>query len=243
MSVFNVFAAPNAAPSNAECKEYTTSIPGQGFTTVTDCCWTETDPDDPEGIELYYCQECTQNGCAEKRPASQGPTRPPSGPVAPLQGGVLEQLEQNEQPPLFGWNIPQGGFEVLQEPETPPMFGQIAPEGQVLQPLTPAPGEGGEQAQSRTVSPTGYCVSSIKTNCIPCDPGLPVADCTPASEWPPVLSTDEGVAQGTQPHLKTIPPIGEIAPEAKQPEAEEEPQDEGQEELSNEGQETAGPLT
>jgi hypothetical protein len=166
----------------------------------------------------------------------------------PLFGQNVENIQPTEgieQPPVLGSNIPQGGFEILQAPETPPMFGQIAPEGQVLQPLTPAPGEGGEQAQSSTVSPTGYCASSIRTSCIPCDPGLPVANCTPASEWPPVLSTGEGLAQGTQPPLKTIPPLGEIAPEAEQPEAEEqeeEPQDDGQDEPS-EGAPTAGPLT
>lgn len=163
ISGFNVFAAPKEAPSSAECKEYSTSNAVYGFFTVTDCCWTETDPNDPEGIELYWCQSCTQNGCSEKRPASQGPTPPPPGPVAPLQGGVLEQL-QNDQPPLFGrneaavpptggieqpfttttpplfGNIPQGGgFGVLQESETPPTFGQVAPltdeeEAQVQEP-------------------------------------------------------------------------------------------------------------
>jgi hypothetical protein len=59
------------------------------------------------------------------------------------------------------------------------------------------------------------------------------------------LSTDEGLAQGTQPPLKTIPPLGEIAPEAEQPEAEEQEegtQEEGQEE-PDEGQDTAGTLT
>jgi hypothetical protein len=262
-SAFNVFGlVPDEAPSNAECHSFGTQVSNL---ITWRCCWTETDPNDPDGIELYWCQYCTRHGCDPKKPASQGR---PTGPAAPLQEGVLEQPEQpplfgrNEAavpptggivqpftsttPPLFG-NVPlQGGFGILQEPETPPTFGQVAPQGQVLQPLTPAPGEGGEQAQSSAVSPTGYCASSIRTSCIPCDPGLPVADCTPASEWPPVLSADEGLAQGTQPPLKTIPPLGEIAPEAEQPEAqeqEEQPQDDGQEEPSNEGQETAGPLT
>jgi hypothetical protein len=209
----------------------------------------------------------------------QPPTSSPFNPAAPLQGGVLEQL-QNDQPPLFGRNVPLQGFGVFGQPVAivppspvptpvltpeppvpmfgstqqatptpPPQFGQITPEGQVLQPLTRAPGEGGEQAQSRTFSPTGGCASTITTHCVPCDLGIPGADCTPAGEWPPVLSTDEGIPQATQPPAppKTAPPLGEIAPETEQPEAEEQeekPQDEGQEEPSIEGQDTTtGPLT
>jgi hypothetical protein len=81
--------------------------------------------------------------------------------------------------------------------------------------------------------------------CIPCDLGLAGAACIPASEWPPVLSTDEGIPQTTQPPA-IAPPDGEVTPEAEQPEAEEqeeEAQGEGQEESSNEGQDTTGPLT
>lgn len=100
----HVFGAPNAAPSNADCGvELIWDGPSYHF--MQTCCWTETDPGDPEGIELYYCQMCdynpetkTASGCGEKYP--QGPAVPPSGPVAPQQEGVLEQPPTTDNPPI-----------------------------------------------------------------------------------------------------------------------------------------------
>jgi hypothetical protein len=108
ISAFNVFAlVPDEAPPNAECVSF-----GGNLVTYR-CCWTETDPDDPEGIELYYCHICPPSGrCGEKFPASSAPTPPVFDPTAPLQVGVLEQPEQ----PLFGGQNdagvpPTGGIE------------------------------------------------------------------------------------------------------------------------------------
>ena len=54
-STFNVFGAPPSDPPGAACWTHATGGPGQYTTT---CCWTETDPADPEGIEIDYCQHC-----------------------------------------------------------------------------------------------------------------------------------------------------------------------------------------
>jgi hypothetical protein len=104
ISISNVYAAPNAAPSNADCG-VELSWDGPSYAFVQTCCWTESDPADPEGIELYFCQMCdynpetkTASGCGEKYP--QGPPRPPSGPVAPQQEDVLEQPSTENAPPI-----------------------------------------------------------------------------------------------------------------------------------------------
>jgi hypothetical protein len=130
ISAFNVFAVQRGeAPPNADCDENPISDTAQ-------CCWTETDPNDPEGIELNWCQSCSTNGCNPKFPAPVGPRPPPSGPVAPLQGGVLEQTPT---PPPSGPAAPLQEGEVLQQPPSqgvaPPLTrGQgVLPEDGVLQ--------------------------------------------------------------------------------------------------------------
>jgi hypothetical protein len=78
-------------------------------TDVYECCQTETDDD---GIEIQWCTMCDRalpegSQCTERQPGrifgalEQPPTPPPSGPSAPLQGGVLEQPpSQGVAPPL-----------------------------------------------------------------------------------------------------------------------------------------------
>jgi hypothetical protein len=113
------------------------------------CCWTETEEGDPEQIEINKCQSCEvpHNGVIDCKPPFPDPTAPPTtgeniapgdtgvleqpptsspfNPAAPLQGGVLEQL-QDDQPPLFGRNEgaaqPTGGIE---QPFTSIPFQQI----------------------------------------------------------------------------------------------------------------------
>jgi hypothetical protein len=248
-SAFHVFAAPPAAgllSPDADC-DYDERTPTSIF-----CCWTES-ATEPFGIK--FCQTCEGDGdCGAVYPVypelEQPPTPPSPGPGAPLgsikEGGVLPELQQtlpspptppvggiSEQPPLFGRNVPlQGG--VFGQPATtttpiptPSPFGQIAPEGQVQLPPATTLGEGGEQAQSRTFSPTGYCVPFNKITCVPCDPGLPGAGCIPQSEWPPASTTGEEIPQAQLPSEEeegeeeqppgtlSRPPIGGMPPEAQ----------------------------
>jgi hypothetical protein len=132
ISAFNALAVPSEIPSNADCWTQPSKAPG-GY--ITTCCWSETDPGDPEGIELEYCQGCdydpstkTVGDCTPK--VQQGPNPPPSGPLAPLQGGVLEQPEQ----PLFGGQNdagvpPTGGIEQPPTATTQPTPGGGATQG------------------------------------------------------------------------------------------------------------------
>jgi hypothetical protein len=230
-SSFNVYALPmdQGYAGSGTCGAATTD-PRDGKEKKT-CCWSETEFGQGHirlRVNVNYCQTCTtvapdcgpkqRQGALEQTPAS-----PPSGaPVTatPLQdGGILQQTP----PPLFGRNTaaPLGGG-VLGQPTT------------VTTPtLTPPPPTGGEDTQSRTIgtSPTGGCVTYNRVQCIPCDLGLAGAACTPASEWPPVLSTDEGIPQAqlpseeeegeeeqppgtlSRPTIGGIPPEAQIAPE------------------------------
>ena len=154
-------------------------------------------------------------------------------------GDVSDDDVIPEQPPLFGRNVGNAplGF-----------FGQ-QPAAPTTPTPTPPPPTGGEDTQSRIIgpSPTGGCATYNRLQCIPCDLGLAGAACTPASEWPPVLSTDNGIPQAQLPSEEEEeeeeqppgalprPPVEEIAPEAEQPEDEESDGDVGQD--------TAGPLT
>jgi hypothetical protein len=173
-----------------------------------------------------YCQSCyfrwgdvTSDSCTDKElqylagtvPGTgvfpedgvlEQPPTPPPGPFVPPQGGVLQQT------PGEG-----GGLQ-------PPTRGQgVLPPVDQGSPETPT----GEEAKAPFPgSPTGGCVSTIRTHCVPCDPGIPGASCTPSGEWPPVLSTDTGIPQTRAP--PTGPLVGEIAPETEQPPASDETQ-------------------
>jgi hypothetical protein len=199
-----------------------------------------------------YCQTCivnTETGDFEcfdidtHDISAEQPPLPPGPKVAPENilpgGGVFEQLPTTpttpttpSPPPLFGrnvGNVPLGGFFGPTTPALtpPPQFGQTAPEGQVQPPPTTSGGEGGQETQSRTTSPTGYCVPFNKITCVPCDPGLPGADCIPQSEWPPASTTGEDIPQAQLPTeeeeeeeeqpLGTLskPPVAGMAPEAE----------------------------
>lgn len=142
----------------------------------------------------------------------QPPTSQPLGPFAPLQGGILEEPTKSDEstPSPTGQDVlPKEG--VLQQQPPPADRGAAAP--QTAEPPT------GEGTQSRIpTSPTGGCIPFIRTNCVPCDPGLPGASCIPESEWPPVSATDTGTAQAAEPSTSpSAPLVGEISPEAEQP--------------------------
>ena len=112
ISALNVFAAPNKAPPNADC--VLEDVPG-----VTDkvqtCCWTEMTYG--SSFAVKFCQHCNSDGTGCGLKTQIGLTSPPSGPVAPLQGGVLEQPPT---PPPTGPAAPlQGGVLERQQLQPP----------------------------------------------------------------------------------------------------------------------------
>lgn len=260
------------------------------------CCQDETDSG---GITIRWCTKCDDtprgpSNCGPRYQESSAPTPSPT-PVAPenaLPQGEVQQLTPTPPPTggkgIFGSNIlptqptgiapPTTTTTPSPSPQTtpPPTTGLkgpqeqlMAPEGGVLPPQSPA--GGGEQGQSRIFdSPTGYCVPFNKITCVPCDPGLPGADCVPDSDWPPASTTDEDILLTTP--TPTVPPLkspfGALSPgvgtlqgdEAAQPQTEddgttggdEEPPSEQpeqpevqqpEEEPPNQGEAPAGPLT
>jgi hypothetical protein len=240
ISTSGVFAAPSDPNFGGDCETFPPSENGY----IQTCCWTESVPPgtgnpDLGGSMEKYCQSCyfrygdvTSNSCSDKElqyledtvPGTgvspedgvlEQPPRPPLGPFIPPQDGVIQQQPPNEgeglQPLTRGQGVlPPGG--VL---ERPPVD-QVAPESPT-----------GEEAKAPLpTTPTGGCVSTIITHCVPCDPGIPGANCTPSGEWPPVMSTDTGIPQTTEPPdaSPSSPLVGEIAPEAEQPPATEETQ-------------------
>jgi hypothetical protein len=150
---------------------------------LVECCWevkvppgTGWDGSDTE----WYCSECEDGGtrgkinCSEPylefivAPTPSGPfalpedgvfeqppTSSPSNPAAPLQGGILEQL-QNDQPPLFGRNVPLQGFGVFgQQPAAiVPPSPVLTPVPPVLTPEPPVPMFGSTQQQATPTPPS-----------------------------------------------------------------------------------------
>jgi hypothetical protein len=154
-------------------------------------------------------------GFFEQQPAATKMVAPPTPILTPEP---TPSPTPDQQVPMFGLN--------QQLTPTPPrLLGQITPEGEIQPPTTS--GEGGQDTQSRTISPTGYCVPFIKTTCVPCDPGLPGANCVPQSEWPPASTTGEDIPQAQLPSEEeegeeeqppgtlSRPPIGGMPPEAQ----------------------------
>ena len=95
----NVFAAPKHPffdDPNAQSWIQPGADPGKYNTT---CCWTEIVPDDPEGIEMEYCQHCTYDpstqthtDCGE---ATQPRTSTPDvGRISPDSKNDLHELQQ-----------------------------------------------------------------------------------------------------------------------------------------------------
>jgi hypothetical protein len=171
------------------------------------CCWEEPDILNP-GESIIWCQTCNEDGTNCGPVHSQPPS--PTGPFTPPQGDV----EQPEQPPLFGRN----------EEAVPPTGG-------ILQPFAPAPGF--QQI------PQGQVQPFIQSENPPTLTPTPLP--TPPSPLPPLTPTgptvapqdDEGGGLPATQNQENVPLDGGAA---------EQPEDNGQEETS-EGEPTAGPLT
>jgi len=176
------------------------------------CCWTETDPNDPEGIEIHKCQDCIieepQPICGHPYPGfykdPKGPgiiAPPPPGvapppPPGPGQGGPGNVLPGGPSEGLK--TAPQTGgpqVDCTQNPKDPSCNTAIIPQGEI-----------DNQKQGRLIgpSPTGYCVPIKTPTCIPCDPGLPGNTCMPGSQWPPVRTadTDTSTSKETNPQVQ-----------------------------------------
>jgi hypothetical protein len=103
------------------------------------CCWTETDPSDPEQIEIYKCQHCwIDNGkvdCSTPDPdPSPFPTREED--ISPGDSGVIEQPPSDNTPPIRSDNSvsPNQDSNIIDETQpnsNPPQFDQRVPAGNV----------------------------------------------------------------------------------------------------------------
>ncbi len=94
------------------------------------CCWTETDPADPEKIEIYLCQHCfISDGKVECNPPEPDPTPiPPTTreDISPGDTEILEQTPTTNNPSIKSDNsvFPNEDSNVLYEsqPSTNPTF-------------------------------------------------------------------------------------------------------------------------
>ena len=158
--------------------------------------------------------------------------QPPPGPRLPLENAIPD--EKVLQQPATTPEADEGGPTPPPCPDKPPIPPDCTLKPPLLQPgevtpevAPPTAPEADEGTQSRIpTSPTGSCVPFIRTSCIPCDPGLPGANCVPESEWPPVQTTDTGSPEGGKSPI--LPPTGKLEETTPQvapstvPEAEEE---------------------
>ena len=93
----NVYAEPPHGGGDCENLD-----PGDGVEVLW-CCWTETDPTDPEKIEIYECQVCNvYDDGVDCNPPVPDPDAPPTTKedIAPENTGVIEQPPTENEPPI-----------------------------------------------------------------------------------------------------------------------------------------------
>ena len=181
-----VFAATKGP---VECK----TMPDSRF---QECCQTTTEDD---GIEITWCTICDNptvgpaTNCGPRYPQTDEVAPPPPTTTTcpdPNQAlgatGNCAPLTQAPEAPspksVPGNLLPEG---IFGGPGASPEQGEMTPE--VAPPTGP---EGDDQTQSRiNTSPTGGCIPSIKTQCVPCDPGLPGGDCILEDDWETTIGT------------------------------------------------------
>lgn len=175
----------------------------EGSTSQT-CCWDEPVPAN-QGVQpggRLTCQTCDFAAgypmCSpEENPGEVRPTIPP---ISVLPEGVLEvaPAEDDTAPSTVPPRTALGESKILNETVPPTADG-----GGVSSPSQDS-SQGDDNNAKRMVgitnSPTGYCLSTNKNSCIPCDPGLRgITSCIPQSEWPgnptefPFKSSDSDV--------------------------------------------------
>ena len=98
ITLSNVYAVPPEHGGNCESEEdLTPGVPSFW------CCWTETDPSDPEQIEINKCQHCwIENGVVDCAPPVPDPNAPPTTKedISPGDTGVIEQPPSETTPPI-----------------------------------------------------------------------------------------------------------------------------------------------
>jgi hypothetical protein len=243
-------AAPNVAPTGAQCSTSPLGPPGNYITT---CCWTEVGA---EGIEIEYCQHCdydpstgTHSGCGEAHPVGAQqptPTPPTFGRLPPVVLGDLPTLEQlpTTPPPLFGQNdanVPLAGG--IEQPLTtttpPPLFGRNIPQGggfEVLQESETPPMFGQAVPEGPTLAGEDGDIQPMNTTFPTPQPFPPPTPGFKAPQTSIDISPDRAPEDG---QYETDDGRNDIIPDTgitEQPETQQ-PED------SSEGAETAGPLT
>jgi hypothetical protein len=190
LSVLPVFAASPAYCFENQC-------PGRFCSNNTaagtaSCCWEI--PLTPHIIKCQTCHVNTDTGEFENCTDVSSKGKPSAGIIAPPPSGVAPPPPPGPGQGGPGNVLPEGVFE---GPGTTPQQGETTPE--VAPPTGP---EAGNEKQSRiNTSPTGGCIPSIKTTCVPCDPGLPGGDCILEDDWETTIGTtaEGAVACGPPP--------------------------------------------
>ena len=171
-------------------------------TNLIKCCQDETDS---RGITIRWCTVCVDtvppSHCNERFPESKG--RPDSNVIAPPPSGVAPPPPSTTTCPENTALDANGNCApVTQGPKAPPSLTDqgittLSPSTDMnkpsvkgnANPLLPS------STSQRLFSPTGGCVPG-GTTCLPCDPGLPGANCIPSGDWHPSSNVGGGASEG-----------------------------------------------
>ena len=132
ITMSNVFAVPAERPESCLFDE----TAGED---LWECCWTETDPSDPEQIEIYKCQHCwIESGVVDCTPVKPGHSGPPTtkDDISPGDTEGIEQPPSQNTPPIKSDNsvAPNDDSNIIDEQQSnpnPPLTDQRAPDGNV----------------------------------------------------------------------------------------------------------------
>ena len=188
----------------------------------------------PQSTTCQTCHVNTTTGEFENcTSASEGQTGP--GIIAPPPSGVAPPPPTESCPENTARDANGNCTPLTQTPEQAPTNQTLGPkgrpgnllpggifEGQGKSPqqgestpeVAPPTGqEGDNQTQSRiNTSPTGGCIPFIRTNCVPCDPGLPGGDCILEDDWETTIGTTAAGAVACGP-----PPMPACGPHSPPP--------------------------
>lgn len=121
ITLADAYAVPPTAPENCQ-------VDDSADKDLWQCCWTETDPADPEKIEIYKCQHCwIENGAVECSTPGPDPSPFPTRgeDISPGDTGVVEQPPETNQPSIKSGDsvFPNDGGNVLDDSQpTNPTF-------------------------------------------------------------------------------------------------------------------------
>jgi hypothetical protein len=175
------------------------------------CCQTQTDSSN--GLEITYCTWCSDtvppSHCGPRFTVRGGSVNTtgviaPLGPNAPPTGNNTGTLP----PPVSVIKAPPGAIgnptNASNNTGTLPPVGVIKIHPGPINTTNPI-----TASKSGVYSPTGGCSTSSKSQCIPCDPGLPTPYCIPSSDWPAGVRTAVNPTGVVAPgNLTNAPPTG-----------------------------------